>query len=66
MRISQGSSVVLYASKELHHMQYSLFPDWPGGVYGTPTMAGSRPGALIAVRLMPRHRAAVRRVASTP
>ena len=23
--------------------------DWPGGVYATPTYAGSRPGANIAV-----------------
>eukprot|EP01147_Barroeca_monosierra_P005388 gene5388-7135_t len=44
----KGSSVVLYSNKELRRAQYSVFPDWPGGVYGTPTIAGSRPGALIA------------------
>merc|ERR1711964_795149 len=38
-----------YSSKELRHYQYSIFTDWPGGVYGTPGMAGSRPGALIAM-----------------
>jgi sphinganine-1-phosphate aldolase len=30
------------------HSQFSVFPDWPGGIYGTPSMAGSRPGALVA------------------
>jgi hypothetical protein len=41
---------VLYKTKELRRSQYASFPDWPGGVYGTPCMSGSRPGALIAVR----------------
>eukprot|EP00730_Choanoeca_flexa_P003592 TRINITY_DN11448_c1_g1_i7.p1 TRINITY_DN11448_c1_g1~~TRINITY_DN11448_c1_g1_i7.p1 ORF type:complete len:296 (+),score=73.16 TRINITY_DN11448_c1_g1_i7:158-1045(+) len=44
----KGSSVVMYSRKELHHAQYAIFPDWPGGVYGTPTIGGSRSGALIA------------------
>ncbi|EDQ89686.1 uncharacterized protein MONBRDRAFT_32346 [Monosiga brevicollis MX1] len=44
----KGSSVVMYSFHELHHAQYSMFPDWPGGVYGTPTIAGSRSGALVA------------------
>ncbi|EGD75977.1 hypothetical protein PTSG_00685 [Salpingoeca rosetta] len=44
----KGSSVVMFANKDLRRATYSVFPDWPGGVYGTPTVAGSRPGALIA------------------
>ncbi|KAJ3373003.1 Sphingosine-1-phosphate lyase 1 [Kappamyces sp. JEL0680] len=32
----------------LRKYQYFLQTDWPGGVYGSPTMAGSRPGALSA------------------
>lgn len=31
------------------HHQYTVTTDWPGGVYGSPTICGSRAGALIAV-----------------
>ena len=44
----KGSSVVMYNTKSLRKYQYFLQTDWPGGVYGSPTMAGSRPGALSA------------------
>jgi sphinganine-1-phosphate aldolase len=44
----KGTSVVMYHSKALRKYQYFLQTDWPGGVYGSPTMAGSRPGALSA------------------
>jgi sphinganine-1-phosphate aldolase len=45
---SKGTSVVLYRGYELRHYQYFKATDWPGGVYFTPTLAGSRPGALSA------------------
>ena len=44
----KGNSVVLYRSAELRRYQYYVCPDWSGGVYASPSMAGSRPGALIA------------------
>jgi len=44
----KGSSVVMYATKELRAYQYFVAPDWPGGIYASPTIAGSRPGALIS------------------
>ncbi|KAK5704884.1 Dihydrosphingosine phosphate lyase [Elasticomyces elasticus] len=44
----KGNSVVLYRSKALRRYQYYVCPDWSGGVYASPSMAGSRPGALIA------------------
>jgi sphinganine-1-phosphate aldolase len=44
----KGTSVVLYAHEELMHCQYFKTTTWPGGVYFTPTFAGSRPGSLIA------------------
>ena len=44
----KGTSVVMYANKELCHKQYFISPNWQGGIYGTPSMAGSRPGGLIA------------------
>lgn len=33
---------------QLRHQAYFCFPDWTGGLYVTPTIAGSRPGALTA------------------
>lgn len=44
----KGNSVVLYRSAALRKYQYYVCPDWSGGVYASPSMAGSRPGALIA------------------
>lgn len=44
----KGTSVLMYSNPKYRHAQYSVFPDWPGGIYGTPGIAGSRPGALIA------------------
>jgi len=45
---AKGSSVVLYRGEELRHYQYYTTTDWPGGLYLSPTFAGSRPGALSA------------------
>lgn len=45
---AKGSSVVLYRGKELRRFQYYTVTDWPGGLYLSPTFAGSRPGALSA------------------
>lgn len=44
----KGNSTVLYRTAELRTYQYFVCPDWSGGVYASPGMAGSRPGALIA------------------
>jgi sphinganine-1-phosphate aldolase len=44
----KGSSTILYRTAELRRYQYFVTPDWTGGVYGSPNLAGSRPGALIA------------------
>jgi sphinganine-1-phosphate aldolase len=45
---AKGSSVVLYRGRELRQFQYYTLTDWPGGLYLSPTFAGSRPGALSA------------------
>lgn len=42
----KGSSVIMYRSPELRKYQYYISSDWVGGLYGSPTLAGSRPGAL--------------------
>jgi sphinganine-1-phosphate aldolase len=44
----KGTSVVMYRSRELRSYQYFVCPSWTGGVYASPSVAGSRPGALIA------------------
>lgn len=43
---AKGTSVVLYRGAELRRCQYFTASDWPGGLYFSPTFAGSRPGAL--------------------
>jgi glutamate/tyrosine decarboxylase-like PLP-dependent enzyme len=45
---AKGTSVVLYRGTELRQSQYFTVTDWPGGMYMSPTIAGSRPGALSA------------------
>ena len=44
----KGNSTLLYRNSLLRSYQYFVSPDWSGGVYATPSIAGSRPGALIA------------------
>ncbi|KAL7281568.1 hypothetical protein ACG7TL_004885 [Trametes sanguinea] len=44
----KGSSVIMYRDAALRRFQYYINPDWVGGVYGSPSIAGSRPGAIIA------------------
>lgn len=45
---AKGTSVILYRGPELRHYQYFTVADWPGGIYFSPTFAGSRPGGLSA------------------
>jgi sphinganine-1-phosphate aldolase len=44
----KGSSVVLYNSAALRQYQYTAVMDWSGGLYISPSQAGSRSGGLIA------------------
>jgi len=44
----KGSSVIMYRDSELRKHQYYVNPDWSGGAYASPSLSGSRPGALIA------------------
>ncbi|EPQ29364.1 uncharacterized protein PFL1_03119 [Pseudozyma flocculosa PF-1] len=44
----KGLSTILYRTSELRRFQYYVKTDWPGGVYATPTLSGSRPGSIIA------------------
>ncbi|KAJ1666369.1 Dihydrosphingosine phosphate lyase [Coemansia sp. RSA 1813] len=44
----KGTSVVMYTNKQMRHYQYFTISTWPGGIYASPTIAGSRCGAVIA------------------
>lgn len=40
--------MVLYSDKEYRKYQFFIAPDWQGGIYASPSVAGSRPGGIIA------------------
>lgn len=44
----KGTSVVLYSKPSYRHQQWFTFPDWPGGIYATATISGSRSGGIVA------------------
>ena len=44
----RGTSTINYRDRDLRKYQFFSRADWPGGLYGSPTMTGSRPGAAIA------------------
>ncbi len=45
---SKGASCLIYKSQQLREYQYFAYAQWPGGLFGSPSMAGSRPGGMIA------------------
>ncbi len=45
---AKGASTILYRSAELRRFQFHVTADWPGGIYASPSMAGTRPGGSIA------------------
>ena len=44
----KGAAVLMFSSSELRRLAYFTCPDWSGGIYVTPTMAGSRAGVVSA------------------
>jgi len=44
----KGTSVVMYRDRSFREYQYFLSPEWPGGKYFSPGLAGSRSGGLLA------------------
>jgi glutamate/tyrosine decarboxylase-like PLP-dependent enzyme len=44
----KGASVVLYRNRALRRRMYFSTTTWPGGLYASPTMAGSRSGGITA------------------
>jgi glutamate/tyrosine decarboxylase-like PLP-dependent enzyme len=44
----KGASTIMYRDPAMKRRQHFIFDGWPGGVYGSATTAGTRPGAPIA------------------
>jgi sphinganine-1-phosphate aldolase len=44
----KGTSVLLYRNSRLRRYQYFNFTDWPGGIYFSPGLSGSRSGGIVA------------------
>jgi glutamate/tyrosine decarboxylase-like PLP-dependent enzyme len=44
----KGTSVLLYRNSNLRKHQYFSFPEWPGGIYFSPGLSGSRSGGIVA------------------
>ena len=44
----KGSSVLLFRTRALRRAQFTPVTQWSGGLYVTPSQAGSRPGGLVA------------------
>ncbi|XP_073139190.1 sphingosine-1-phosphate lyase isoform X2 [Henckelia pumila] len=44
----KGTSVILYRNHDIRKHQFVAVTEWTGGLYVSPTIAGSRPGGLIA------------------
>ena len=44
----KGISVIMYNSATLRQYQYFVSAEWTGGIYATPTLLGSRSGAIVA------------------
>lgn len=45
---AKGASTVLYRNRDLRRFQYYAYANWPGGLYGSPSMTGTRPGGAIS------------------
>ncbi len=45
---AKGASTVLYRTPELRRHQFYVYSGWPGGLFGSATVLGTRPGGAIA------------------
>lgn len=45
---AKPASVVLYRTPELRRQQFFVYIDWPGGIYPSTAMTGTRPGGPVA------------------
>jgi glutamate/tyrosine decarboxylase-like PLP-dependent enzyme len=45
---AKGASTITYRTRELRKLQFEVYVDWSGGVWASPSAAGTRPGGPIA------------------
>ena len=45
---AKGASTIMYRRERVWKHQFSVYTDWTGGIYISPTMRGTRPGGPIA------------------
>jgi glutamate/tyrosine decarboxylase-like PLP-dependent enzyme len=45
---AKGASTILYRKERVWKHQFSVYTDWTGGIYISPSMRGTRPGGAIA------------------
>jgi glutamate/tyrosine decarboxylase-like PLP-dependent enzyme len=45
---AKGSSTIMYRKERVWKHQFSVYTDWTGGIYISPSMRGTRPGGAIA------------------
>ena len=45
---AKGASTILYRKERVWKHQFSVYTDWSGGIYISPSMRGTRPGGAIA------------------
>ena len=45
---ARGASTIMYRDAAYRRHQFFAVTEWPGGLYGSPTMTGSRPGGAVA------------------
>ncbi len=45
---AKGASVIVYRSPEPRRYQFFVMTEWPGGLFGSSTVTGTRPGGAIA------------------
>ena len=53
---AKGASLVLYKDKARRRPSFTATTDWPGGIYVSPTMTGTRPGGAVAAAWAVMHR----------
>ena len=45
---AKGASTIVYRTRALRRYQHFVHADWPGGLFGSPSVLGTRPGGAIA------------------
>lgn len=45
---AKGASVIMYSKDKIWEHQFTVWTEWEGGIYFSPTLRGTRPGGAIA------------------